>query len=301
MVGRHVGVRKPRKKDSRKTGTRKKRKTTKRKSNRKYKRRSTSRSPTMFTGSYTYRRGRGAAVAPNKPIPKPGRRPDKRGGSNKPSKRKSTPGNRKVPRPAPRKSRSLLRSILKYFNLSGNPHSLPFAKDQLGEGFDEAYKAKEGYYIGTDENGNKVMYVAGTRNMQDWGANALDTMATFLDSEERSLLANALPLDKNESLPIDFLDLDTSRTHNALVLDGVARRNNVDTVIGHSRGAALVGDMKYNAKKYGMDGAALISRDKDMENYIEGGIKGMFDELIAWDGRNNIRADQGPAFHKVWE
>lgn len=190
----------------------------------------------------------------------------------------------------------LFSTVGKLAHHSFNNDSLPFHASSLASGFDAAYKEKDGYYIRVDpDTQKKIMYVAGSRSTGDWSRNAFDVFAMGINKAERKYLAK-----KNGEIPIDFLKFDFTRNKKVQMLDSVARREGVDIAIGHSRGAALVGDMQYPNQKIGMDGAMVINRDKTMPNYIEGGFPGIFDEIIASSGKNNFYADQGSVFHKVW-
>jgi hypothetical protein len=119
----------------------------------------------------------------------------------------------------------------------------------------DAYADPKGYSIKTID-GEKVMFVAGTRNLHDWADNFIDTFT-----------------------PHHY------RTKKAVQrLNDVAKRNGVDVVVGHSRGAGLVGRMDGKYKKLGLDGAMMINPDKNMMNVSQ---DDPFDRFIAQGGKNN--------------
>lgn len=133
---------------------------------------------------------------------------------------------------------------------------------------DIAYNSHAGYDIKMI-NGQKVMYVSGSRNKTDWALNVIDG---FLPSKFHVLSKN------------------TSKN-----LSEIAKKNNVDVVIGHSRGAKLVADMdKGPYQKMGLDGAMMLAtKDRDMINVAE---KQPLDRLIGLRGKNNywVKASKDP-------
>jgi hypothetical protein len=140
----------------------------------------------------------------------------------------------------------------------------------------EAYANVDGYKIEVNPvTGEKVMYIAGTRDLGQWALNVFDIVGARVDIPRKRRVAQY-----NE----------------------IARREGVDVIYGHSRAAALVSDMDVpNARKVGVDGAMLLAyNDRDMVNYHEGGITGAFDELIALGGKQNYRMNLGSHIHSVW-
>lgn len=135
-----------------------------------------------------------------------------------------------------------------------------------------AYNDPSGYSIGWYK-GQKVMFVSGSRNATDWGLNL---------SELRVPSFTAKRTIKN--------------------LEAIARKHNVDVVLGHSRGARLVAGMRGKYQRAGLDGAMILApmRDKGMLNivqsrkypYLGWGRKTKnaiqpLDRIIGATGRNN--------------
>ena len=124
---------------------------------------------------------------------------------------------------------------------------------------DRAYNSREGYAI-QNVDGQKVMYVSGSRNIYDWFFN---------------VAGGVLP----------------SKTHvfsNRTVsnLNKIARDQDVDVVVGHSRGAKLVSQMRGSFQRFGLDGAMMLARDKDRD-MINIAQKQPLDMFIARGGRRN--------------
>jgi len=127
----------------------------------------------------------------------------------------------------------------------------------LKEGFDSAYASPEGYAIKknpiTKEN---EMFVRGTAKGPEWVQNAVE----------------AIPREAYSFWPSVGLGAGISfrkRRKYAEKLDDVARKKGVKAVYGHSRGAAVVSDMKAKVKKVGVDGAMLLAdrRRRGFVNY----------------------------------
>lgn len=124
---------------------------------------------------------------------------------------------------------------------------------------DKAYARKEGYAIGY-VNGKKVMYVSGSRNIVDWIFNAADD---FIPAEHHYA---------------------SNRT--AARLTRIAKRENVDVVVGHSRGGMLVAKMDIpNNKKLALDGAIRLA-PKDKRGIMNLYQKQPLDKFISRRGGN---------------
>lgn len=124
---------------------------------------------------------------------------------------------------------------------------------------DRAYNHPKGYAIGYVGN-QKVMYVSGSRNIYDWGFNVVGGV-----------------------LPTKMHVMSNRTSKN---LSDIARKENVDVVVGHSRGAKIVSGMRGNFTKFGLDGAMMLAdkRDAGMMNI---GQKQPLDRFIGYGGRNN--------------
>lgn len=124
---------------------------------------------------------------------------------------------------------------------------------------DRAYARSEGYAIGM-VNGKKVMFVSGSRNMTDWVFNALD---------------DPLPAKAH---------IVSNRTSKRLTQ--IAKRENVDLVVGHSRGGMLVAKMDIpNSRKLALDGAIRLA-PKNKRNIMNLYQKQPLDKFIAARGTN---------------
>ena len=122
-----------------------------------------------------------------------------------------------------------------------------------------AYKSPRGFAVGY-VNGNKVMYVSGSRNVTDWVLNVMDD---FIPASKHHL---------------------SNRT--AKNLTKIALDQNIDVTVGHSRGGMLVAKMDIpDDKKLAVDGALrLAPRDKaDIMNLYQNQI---LDKFIAARGTN---------------
>jgi hypothetical protein len=163
----------------------------------------------------------------------------------------------------------------------------------MDNGFTAAYNNKDGYAITVNPyTGEKSMYVRGTtfkRGGIEWIQNLFEN-----------------PLMKNiggGSLLIHKLS-HRIRQNQASYLSDIAKKNNVQTVYGHSRGAPLVADMYGNFRKVGVDGAMLISKryPKSFNNFKQ---NQWFDNIIGARGRNySVHGPRNPLsekFHKAWK
>lgn len=140
---------------------------------------------------------------------------------------------------------------------------------------DRAYKNKSGYAIRINPiTGEKEMFIAGTRNKWDWAANLVE---------------------------VKYQGRLFYRKRAVAKYQRIADREGVSVIYGHSRGGALVADMRTKDKgvrKYGLDAAMLLAnnRDKGMKNYRNAGT---FDKAIGLTGTNVTQIKTG-RFHKVW-
>lgn len=171
----------------------------------------------------------------------------------------------------------------------------------------DAYAAPDGYSIRINpESGEKEMFVAGTRDTQQWGLNALDTVLYGADSAITSVEDEFDPfnwLKKDHSVNL-FAKIDAPRQRTQKRMAKIAKEKGVDRVYGHSRGGAIVADMKFDGDKVGLDSAQLLARNKDMVNYYEGGGMnplGLFDAGIGLTGEDNRHLDLSTwSVHKAW-
>lgn len=124
---------------------------------------------------------------------------------------------------------------------------------------DAAYKSKRGYALGV-VNGKKVMYVSGSRNITDWAFNVIDDILP----SKRQYFSN----------------------HTAKRLTAIAKKNNIDVVVGHSRGGMLVAKMDIpNHKKLSLDGAMRLA-PTNRRNVMNLYQKQALDKFISRRGTN---------------
>jgi len=169
-----------------------------------------------------------------------------------------------------------------------------FADYQLEKGFNSAYANKKGYAIRKNPISRKnEMYVRGTTLKgygREWLSNAVEALPRGV--------AGVLGLSGPQELSL------RARRKHASYLDSVAKRNGVDAVLGHSRGAAVVSDMTYPKRKVGVDGAMLLARKgrRGFTNYRQAQY---FDAVIGI-GAGKTKKVRGPwnprsrRFHKAY-
>lgn len=178
-----------------------------------------------------------------------------------------------------------------------------------------AYASPKGYVVTRNkQTGETEMFVAGTRTTDQWVGNAYDALSMSLENSVKSEFDK---LTREVGILQSWSDKLYTPYNKSLLyrktrgakedeIARVARENNVDIVYGHSRGAALVADsdMDPSIKKVGVDGAMLISNNKDMLNYYEGGSPGFtnnFDAIIGHGGTQNVTMNLGSHVHHVWD
>lgn len=130
----------------------------------------------------------------------------------------------------------------------------------------QAYLSKRGYSIGY-VHGKKVLYVSGSRNFTDWVFNAADDI-----------------------IPARFHHVSNTT---AKKLTRIAKREGVDVVVGHSRGAMLVAKMDIpDNKKLGLDGALRLApaNRRDMMNLYQDQL---LDKFISRRGTNKKKYKLG--------
>ena len=171
----------------------------------------------------------------------------------------------------------------------------------------QAYTTERGYAIRVNPlTGQKEMFIAGTRNQQDWASNLLE-----ISPHGTKLLGNHL-----YTFGIDLEDQWTDhaspwRKRAQSYYEQVALDEHVDIIYGHSRGGAIVADMQVSddIQKVGLDAAMIIADNKDMINYYEAGegsgrgwtwVKSRFDAGIGLTGKNNKHLNLSKKFHHVW-
>jgi len=198
------------------------------------------------------------------------------------------------------------------------------ADPHFDEFVSDSYNAPEGYTIRINPvTGKKEMMVAGTRHATQWLLNAYDSGLYGADKAATTAINDIinLPLAALEEIPLVgemiphphlkhgvklFERLDPWRQKKQKYYAQIAKENNVDLVYGHSRGGAMVADMKLpkGTQKVGLDAAMLIAHNTGMKNLNEGGglnPLGLFDEAIGLTGKDNVTFDMSTfSPHKVW-
>lgn len=157
---------------------------------------------------------------------------------------------------------------------------------------DKAYKAKRGYAVRINpKTGEKEMFVRGTtfkRGGVEWAQNVLETPLSSMVG-----LGTTIAGDISRHI----------RGKYSKFLTDVAKREKVKVVYGHSRGAAVVNDMKIpGVRKYGLDGATILNRYPTITNYRQ---KQGFDALIGANARVTIKESRwtpiySKRYHRVY-
>jgi len=160
--------------------------------------------------------------------------------------------------------------------------------DRLSYLAERAYGSPKGYVISKNlKTGDVEMFVKGTSSGKEWLQNILEsplgysysTYGHYKSFEERRKYANAL--------------------------SAIAAENGVDIVYGHSRGAAIVGDMNGKFKKVGLDGATVLNR-RGRNDYLNVRQKQIFDAGIGLNAGKTLKTRgytpvyKYNKYHKVW-
>lgn len=169
-----------------------------------------------------------------------------------------------------------------------------FADYELEKGFNSAYANPKGYAIRKNPISRKnEMYVRGTTMKgygREWISNALEALPRGV--------ADVFDLGLAQSFSLQ------QRRKHASYLDSVAKRNGVDAVLGHSRGAAIVSDMTFSKRKVGVDGAMLLAK-RGRRNFTNYRQTQPFDAFIGL-GAGKTKKVRGPwnprskRFHKAY-
>lgn len=199
----------------------------------------------------------------------------------------------------------------------------------FSEFVNEAYEAPEGYAIRVNPvTGKKEMMVAGTRHATQWLLNAYDS-ALYGGDKALKVGLNAVFDHGTEYVrgiaaehvgPLAYLiphfhvkgvklleRADPWRQNKQKMYSDIAKEQGVDVVYGHSRGGAMVADMRLpkGTQKVGLDAAMLIAHHTGTLNINEGGgynPLGLFDEFIGLTGKQNVTYDASYwSPHKVWK
>lgn len=162
-----------------------------------------------------------------------------------------------------------------------------FSDRYMGDGFSRAYSNKEGYAIKTNpRNGKKEMFVRGTAKGKEWVSNLVESPVV-------------------PGTTVSGIWSRYRRGQFTKKLSNIAKKAGVKTIYGHSRGAAIVGDMNVpGASKIGVDGATLLRGKKVDVNYRQ---KQLFDAGIGMRSKRTfVKPGWVPVwkysrYHKVWK
>lgn len=186
-------------------------------------------------------------------------------------------------------------------------------QDESFENFaNDAYAADHNYAIRINPlTGDKEMFIAGThpltsrKGVGQWLLNVWDVPVSLLEhpsdvgGPELKWTDDVIKYGREHGFdPIGWLD--PWRKKATKRFETIAKREGVDVIYGHSRGGAIVADMKTRpgVKKVGLDAAMLLAGNREMQNYREEQI---FDAIIGSGGQaNETSIDVGPRFHSVW-
>jgi len=146
-----------------------------------------------------------------------------------------------------------------------------------------AYASKEGYAIRSNPiSGETEMFVAGTRNTGDWISNLIEGGLTAVGKP------GGTPWRKRAQRKYEK----------------IAKDRHVSILYGHSRGGAIVADMKLpaNVTKVGLDAAMVIANNTNMLNLNEAGhgLGATFDLSLSIRGKRNEYMNLGSNIHHVW-
>ena len=174
----------------------------------------------------------------------------------------------------------------------------------------EAYAAERGYAIRTNPTtGQKEMFIAGTRTKEDWASNVIE-----MRPKGGSYYAKHMFKDLADSEEFDDAyghHASSWRDEAQAFYEQIAEEEGVEVIYGHSRGGAIVADMKMgdNVQKVGLDAAMVLADNKGMINYYEGGdthggawawTKSRFDAGIGLSGKNNQHMNMSKKIHHSW-
>lgn len=152
----------------------------------------------------------------------------------------------------------------------------------LSRAASKAYSAKRGYDIYVNpKTKQKEMFVRGTtfrKGGLEWVQNALESPVGGIGSGT-AVVASALSR--------------RSRRQYSNFLSGVAKKEGVKVIYGHSRGGAVVNDMNVpGARKIGLDAATILNERSKITNIRQ---RQAFDRVIGLNANATVK--HGP---RVW-
>jgi len=156
----------------------------------------------------------------------------------------------------------------------------------------KAYSAPHGYAIRVNKRtGEKEMFVRGTtfrRGGVEWLQNIAESPLSYAGG-----LVPTISRDVSKHF----------RRKYSKFLSDIARKEKVDVIYGHSRGAAVVEDMHVpGATKLALDGATILNQRSTITNYRQSQL---FDGIIGLNARSTIKEDSwtpvtSKRYHRVY-
>lgn len=157
---------------------------------------------------------------------------------------------------------------------------------RIGSLAERAYASKNGYSISKNpQTGDVEMFVRGTATLGEWGQNFVESPFYRGKARKASL-----------GVRQEFADR----------LSRIAEREGVTVVYGHSRGAAVLGDMRGNFLKIGLDGATILNTRAKNDDILNVRQKSVFDWVLARRSKKHMRPSgfksvTGSEFHWVYK
>lgn len=200
---------------------------------------------------------------------------------------------------------STIRGKKHNFNSDEEKDRYVLGTDHFNESMQQAYSSQEGFAMYNDPiTGEEELIIAGTRKPSQWGLNLLDGITYGAEhmygNETRKYiddqLFSGIPL--YQQIPHVGIHLDPSRKSKQYWFEDLSDRFAVDVAYGHSRGGAIVADMRNDSvRKVGVDAAMIIAENKDMVNYNQANV---FDQFIGITGKNNRIYGTNKKFHHAY-
>jgi len=167
----------------------------------------------------------------------------------------------------------------------------PSARNYLNSGrvgylAERAYASKDGYAISKNaQTGDVEMFVRGTATLGEWAQNVVESPFYYGKVKKYSLGVRQEYADR---------------------LSRIAKREGVTVVYGHSRGAAVLGDMEGSFLKIGLDGATILNSRKRNEDILNVRQTSAFDWLLARRTKKHLKPGgfksiTGSEFHWVYK
>jgi len=175
-------------------------------------------------------------------------------------------------------------------------------RDDFDDGMSQAYH--KGYYIGYVGDGpqaDKVLFLGGS-SLRPWKRQFWTDWTGNLEKPFWSTKQGGLATGGSF-----FNELSSRRYVNKM--DKIARDNNVDVVVGHSRAGGMVDRMKGPYRTVAVDGAMILNwkpgkTGNTTPNFHlkrgkgKGWYDGLIDPILAMGGKNNI-AIEGRGYQRV--